>query len=79
MLARFAGRRTATVLAFTSDVHGYNNIGIYELATRTITWLTDGEGEKQFPAWSPDGIRLVYVLTAARYPGWYVQKPGEPP
>ncbi len=30
--------------------------------THHIHWLTDGEGEKQFPAWSPDGRRLAYVF-----------------
>ncbi len=66
-------------LVFTSDVHGYNNIGIYELASSRITWLTEGEGEKQFPTWSPDGTRLAYVLNRGTVSWLAVQKPGEAP
>jgi dipeptidyl aminopeptidase/acylaminoacyl peptidase len=64
-------------LAFSSDTHGYNNIGIYEIATHHITWLTEGEGEKQFPAWSPDGTRLAYVFNRGTVSWLAVQKPGE--
>ncbi len=66
-------------LAFSSDVNGYNNIGIFELATHRIFWLTDGEGEKQFPTWSPDGTRLVYVLNRGTVSWLVIQKPGDPP
>jgi len=69
----------STRLAFASDVHGYNNIGIYELATGRIVWLTDGEGEKQFPAWSPDGKRLAYVLNRSTISWLAIQEPGEAP
>ena len=65
-----------TRLAFTSDVHGYNNIGIYDLKTRTISWLTDGDGEKQFPTWSPDGTQVVYVLNRSTVSWLVVQEPG---
>lgn len=66
-------------LAFTSDVHGFNNIGVYELETGSIVWLTDGEGEKQFPAWSPDGTRLAYVLNRGTISWLVIQIPGGPP
>ncbi|HEX7619856.1 MAG TPA: S9 family peptidase [Anaerolineales bacterium] len=68
-----------TRLAFTSDVQGFNNIGIYHLATRRIAWLTDGDGEKQFPTWSPDGTRLAYVFNLSTISWLAVQKPGESP
>ncbi len=48
-------------LAFSSDVNGYNNIGIFDVDTQKIRWLTDGEGEKQYPYWSPKGDSLVYI------------------
>ncbi len=48
-------------LAFTSDVDGYNNIGIVNIVTRKIRWLTAGEGEKQFPCWSPEGNTIAYI------------------
>lgn len=51
------------LLAFSSDINGYYNLGIYEIETRKITWVTDGEGDKQAPSWSSDGSRLTYVLS----------------
>ena len=52
-----------TRLAFASDCHGYFDIGFYEMATGQITWLTEGEGDKELPVWSPDGRQLTYVLS----------------
>jgi dipeptidyl aminopeptidase/acylaminoacyl peptidase len=64
-------------LAFTSDTYGFNNIGIYEITTHKITWLTEGAGEKQFPVWSPDAKRLVYVLNRGTVSWLMVQELGE--
>ena len=66
-------------LAFSSDTHGFNNIGIYEVATQGIVWLTDGEGEKQFPCWSPDGRSLAYVFNRGTISWLALQKLGDPP
>ena len=66
-------------LAFTSDIHGFNNIGIFEIATGNIQWLTDGDGEKQFPSWSPDGKRLVYIYNRGTISWLAVQEPGDSP
>ncbi|HTX90460.1 MAG TPA: S9 family peptidase [Anaerolineales bacterium] len=66
-------------LAFSSDTQGFNNIGIFELAKRQITWLTAGKGEKQYPCWSPDGKRLAYVLNRGTVSWLAVQAPGECP
>ena len=49
-------------LAFCSDIHGNYDIGIYAIETDNITWVTEGNGQKQFPVWSPDGTRLAYVF-----------------
>jgi dipeptidyl aminopeptidase/acylaminoacyl peptidase len=68
-----------TRLAFTSDVHGFNNIGILDLNSHRIQWLTDGEGEKQYPSWSPDGERLAYVFNRSTVSWLGIQKPDEPP
>lgn len=48
-------------LAFSSNVKGAYNIGIYALETREISWLTDSEIENEGPDWSADGNRLAYV------------------
>ncbi|MDY7040721.1 MAG: S9 family peptidase [Chloroflexota bacterium] len=50
-------------VAFSSDLHGFFNIGIYEVATGEIAWVTEGKGDKEQPIWSPDGWRLAYVLS----------------
>ena len=65
-------------LAFSSDTHGFNNIGIFEISSHRVTWLADGEGEKQFPTWSPDGKKLAYILNRGTVSWLVVQKPGKP-
>ena len=66
-------------VAFSSDSLGYNNIGLFNMASRSISWLTDGEGEKQFPTWSPDGTRLAYVLNRGTLSWLAIQELGNPP
>ncbi len=51
------GRR----LAFASDVRGSYAIGIYELDSRGITWVTDSNFDDETPSWSPQGDRLVFL------------------
>jgi dipeptidyl aminopeptidase/acylaminoacyl peptidase len=48
-------------LAFCSDQDGYFNIGIFEINSENITWITSGEGDKRQPAWAPDGQQLAYI------------------
>ncbi len=49
-------------LAFSSNHQGKFEIGIYDLKSGLISWLTDGPGEKEFPDWSTDGF-LTYVIS----------------
>jgi dipeptidyl aminopeptidase/acylaminoacyl peptidase len=51
----------STHLAFCSHIHGTDGIGIYELTTGEVTWITQGEREDRSPEWSPDGRRLTFV------------------
>ena len=48
-------------IAFTSDANGGSDVGIFDIASRSIEWLTDGSHECYFSAWSPDGARVAYV------------------
>jgi dipeptidyl aminopeptidase/acylaminoacyl peptidase len=49
-------------LAFSSNLHGNFEIGIYDIDTGSIIRVTDGEGEKESPDWSSRG-QLSYVIS----------------
>jgi dipeptidyl aminopeptidase/acylaminoacyl peptidase len=48
-------------LAFASDILGSYNIGIFDIGSRRLTWLTEGGENKEMPAWSRDGKHLAYT------------------
>jgi dipeptidyl aminopeptidase/acylaminoacyl peptidase len=48
-------------LAFASDALGYYQIGVFDLASRQVAWLTRGEQNYEAPAWSRDGRFLAYT------------------
>ena len=48
-------------LAFSSNTNGQFEIGIFDLLTSAVTWMTAGQGEKERPDWSHDGV-LTYTL-----------------
>lgn len=66
-------------LAFCSDVSDNYQVGVYDLEADAITWLTDGDGQNQYPAWSPDGERLSYVHARGMVTWLALQEPGRPP
>jgi dipeptidyl aminopeptidase/acylaminoacyl peptidase len=49
-------------IAFVSIRREFRNVGLYELETGRIVWVTAGEWDKELPSWSPDGRRLVYTI-----------------
>jgi dipeptidyl aminopeptidase/acylaminoacyl peptidase len=48
-------------LAFCATHDEFYQIGVFDVASRQINWLTDGEGNKISPAWDASGERLVYL------------------
>ncbi len=50
-------------IAFMSADNGMCDVAIYDLATRTIEWLTTGDYEYYYPAWSPQADRLAYIVS----------------
>ena len=49
-------------LAFHSDApNGWHQIGLFDLDSRLITWLTDESADCGSPAWSPDGSKVAYI------------------
>ncbi|MBU0511564.1 MAG: S9 family peptidase [Chloroflexi bacterium] len=49
-------------LAFASNLSGQFEIGLFEIETQTIIWVTSGDGEKEHPDWISGG-QLVYVIS----------------
>lgn len=66
-------------LAFSSDSMGYYDIGVYKIASGQVEWITAGDGDKEQPAWSPDGKQIAYVQSRGAVTRLMVQNPGEAP
>ena len=49
-------------IAFTSAEKGMYDIGLYQLDSQTVQWLTDGEYESSSPIWAPKGDKLAYEV-----------------
>jgi dipeptidyl aminopeptidase/acylaminoacyl peptidase len=50
----------STQIAFSSNHHGKYEIGIFDIHTGVINWLTGGKGEKKHPLWMIDD-HLIYI------------------
>jgi dipeptidyl aminopeptidase/acylaminoacyl peptidase len=48
-------------LAFSATLDEFAQIGVFDLVSRQLDWLTAGAGDKTSPAWDPKGKRLVYL------------------
>jgi len=52
-------------LAFVSNRGDHSFIGVYDRASKTITWLEPGVDRDSNPAWSPDGARVAFIRIPA--------------
>lgn len=50
-------------LAFHSDKHGWFDVGVYDLDTKEIEWVTESEGDSQIPIFTsnPSSATIAYV------------------
>jgi dipeptidyl aminopeptidase/acylaminoacyl peptidase len=48
-------------LTFSCDLKGFYDIGILNICSDNIKWLTSGKAEKTHPTWSPDGKQIAYI------------------
>ena len=48
-------------LAFVSRRGDHSFVGVYDTATKAVTWLMPSTGQDAAPVWSPDGRRVAFV------------------
>lgn len=48
-------------VAFTSDAGGQYRIGVFEVDTGDVSWVTEGPGDDKSPHWSPAGDQIAFV------------------
>jgi dipeptidyl aminopeptidase/acylaminoacyl peptidase len=56
-------------LAFVSNRAGHSLVGVYDLGTKSITWLAPSVDRDVGPVWSPDGSRIAFVRIPPGAPG----------
>jgi dipeptidyl aminopeptidase/acylaminoacyl peptidase len=49
-------------IAFMSAEHGSYDIGVWDLRSGSVDWITNGRYEYYEPRWSPDGRKLAYLV-----------------
>lgn len=48
-------------LAFVSQRTRHSMVGVFDMAKKSITWMSPGIDADQSPTWSPDGRRLAFI------------------
>jgi dipeptidyl aminopeptidase/acylaminoacyl peptidase len=56
-------------IAFVSSRGDHSLVGVYELARKSITWLSPSVDRDVSPVWSPDGDRVAFIRIPAAAPG----------
>lgn len=50
-----------TKLAFVSNRGDHSFIGVYEIASKNLSWLAASVDRDSNPVWSPDGARIAFI------------------
>ncbi|HBG75282.1 MAG: hypothetical protein A2X25_12470 [Chloroflexi bacterium GWB2_49_20] len=50
-------------LAFSSDLSGFHDIGMFIIQTGDVHWLTNGKAEHIKPTWSPTVNQIAYIYS----------------
>lgn len=63
-------------LAFSCENSEWFNIGLYDVETQTITWVTDSVGDDTQPAWSRSGDTIGWVHSEGAKTSFQFRKGG---
>lgn len=65
-------------LAFTSDRWDHSFIGVYDLASRKITYLAPSVDRDTSPTWSPDGKKIAFIRRPGQTFAWSTAPANQP-
>jgi len=67
-----------TVLITSNQKGGYSNVALLDVATRKLTWVTDGQWDARAGDFAPKGGRFTYLINEDGRTRTYVGERGSP-